>query len=587
MKPKRLKRRIRFTFVLLLLLTQVLLFWYLSPFFSPAENRRFEAFTDTLFRAEVSSSTINLHYILSDPSLAGIEDYPVTLGSVCLPDRTAHLSLCENRRKILSSFSKKKLNKANQITLDVLLFDLETEEMEGSCSILAEVLGPSLGVQSQLPILLSEYAFRTRQDVLDYLQLLREIPEYFDQIIAYEREKSRQGVFMNDKAAQGIIDQCTSFLLDPQNHYLQKLFEKNLSSCGLFSEEEQKVCLDTHQKLIQNCVLPSYQALIEALTDLMGTGTNEGGLAHYPGGKAYYRYLVRALTGCDDSPAELLLRLKEQLSCDCHQITELLSAEPSLALLLDQTSLAFSTPEEMLLDLQEAITEDFPALEGIDYEVKYVDESLEKYLSPAFYLTPPVDTQSPNTIYINRSSNMSQLELYTTLAHEGFPGHLYQSVSFSRTDAPLIRHLYTPSGYAEGWATYVESYAYGYAGRNLSDDLQSAFSIQWLNRSIHLCLYSILDIAIHDQGWLFEDAVTFLGSFGVTDTDTIAKIYQYIVETPGNYLKYYVGYLNFMSLKEEAEELQKDKFSTMEFHRDLMEIGAAPFPVVRSYLFLR
>lgn len=586
MKPKRLKRRAFFTLTLLLMLTAFLLFWYLSPFFSPGENRRFEAFIDTLFRAEVSSSTINLHYTLADPAPAGIGEIPATLGTISLPERTAHLAACENRRQILSSFSPDKLTKANRITLDTLLFDLETEEMPGAVSILSEVLSPSLGVQAQLPVLLSEYAFRTRKDVLDYLQLLREMPSYFQQIIALEREKSRQGVFMNDQAAAGVIDQCTSFLTDPEDHYLQQLFQKNLSACGLFDEEEQQACLAIHQKLIASCVLPSYQALIEALTDLMGTGTNDGGLARCEGGKEYYAYLVRSYTGCEETPEELLLRLKEQLFSDCSRISEMLSSEPSLALLLNQTSLSFSSPEEMLQDLSQAMAQDFPLLSDTEYEVKYVDETLENYLAPAFYLTPPVDTQSPNSIYINRSSAMSGLELYTTLAHEGFPGHLYQCVSFSRTDAPLIRHLYAPAGYVEGWATYVESYAYRYAGRNLSDDLQAAFSLQWLNRSVHLCLYSILDIAIHNEGWLLEDAASFLGNFGITDLTTIAKIYQYIVETPANYLKYYVGYLNFMSLKSEAEAFFNADFSLIQFHEDLMEIGAAPFPVVRKYLLI-
>ena len=68
---------------------------------------------------------------------------------------------------------------------------------------------------------------------------------------------------------------------------------------------------------------------------------------------------------------------------------------------------------------------------------------MEEFLSPAFYLTPPADTNAPNSIYINNSADMSSLELYTTLAHEGFPGHLYQTVCFSLTDAPYIRHLYT------------------------------------------------------------------------------------------------------------------------------------------------
>ena len=95
---------------------------------------------------------------------------------------------------------------------------------------------------------------------------------------------------------------------------------------------------------------------------------------------------------------------------------------------------------------------------------------------------------------------MTGIELYSTLAHEGFPGHLYQTVSFSRSDPLLIRHLYAPSGYVEGWATYVESYACRYAARNLDANTQALCRLWYLNRSVHLTLCSLLDLGIHSQG---------------------------------------------------------------------------------------
>ncbi len=131
-----------------------------------------------------------------------------------------------------------------------------------------------------------------------------------------------------------------------------------------------------------------------------------------------------------------------------------------------------------------------------------MDDSLKDFLSPAFYLTPPADVNSPNSIYLNPADEMTGIDLYSTLAHEGFPGHLYQTVSFSRSDPLLIRHLYAPSGYVEGWATYVESYACRYAARNLDANTQALCRLWYLNRSVHLTLCSLLDLGIHSQGWL-------------------------------------------------------------------------------------
>ena len=132
--------------------------------------------------------------------------------------------------------------------------------MPGSTSLLAEPLGPSLGIQAQLPILLAEYPFRTQQDIADYLHLLQDLPRYFSDLIALEQEKSRQGVFQNDLAVDGIIRQCSAFLADadtPESHLLHTVFQNKLQASSLFSEAERNLCLQTHEKLLISCVFPA------------------------------------------------------------------------------------------------------------------------------------------------------------------------------------------------------------------------------------------------------------------------------------------------------------------------------------------
>ncbi|MBM6668087.1 DUF885 family protein [Lacrimispora saccharolytica] len=130
----------------------------------------------------------------------------------------------------------------------------------------------------------------------------------------------------------------------------------------------------------------------------------------------------------------------------------------------------------------------------------------------------------------------------------------------------------------------MESYAYSYAVRNNPEQADAA-RLMWLNRSINLCLYSLMDIGIHYHGWNQAQTEHFLSAFGVTDTALADEIFQYIVETPANYLKYYLGYLNFEDLKQEMQQIQQEDFSLKDFHKQLLEIGPAPFPVVRKYLF--
>ena len=584
--------RIRHPFLFFLLpfcgLLFALLFWYFSPFFSPGENRRFSAYVQERFRAEVSSSALTLHYTLADPASLGILPGTASFGTVSLPDRRAYDATLQKTELQLTSFHRNRLSTENRITLDLLLYELACEQMPGSTSPLAEPLGPSLGIQAQLPVLLAEYPFRTQQDVADYLHLLQDLPRYFSELITLEQEKSQLGVFQNDLAVDGIIRQCNAFLADadaPETHLLHTVFRNKLLSSALFSGEEEDLCLRTHQKLLSSCVFPAYRSLSDALLSLRGRGTgNAGGLARQEGGLSYYQYLLRSRVGVDATPEELTLLLTQLLADQCAKMQTILDENPTLSLSEQTLVLPFSTPEEMLLDLQSAISADFPVLSDVSYEVKTVDDSLKDFLSPAFYLTPPADLNTPNSIYLNPADEMADIELYSTLAHEGFPGHLYQTVSFSRSDPLLIRHLYAPSGYIEGWATYVESYACRYAARNLDFRTQALCRLWYLNRSVHLTLCSLLDLGIHSQGWLPSDASSFLAQFGITDASAVASLYQYILETPANYLKYCVGSLSFSQLLSETKEREGDTFSLKEFHEKLLRLGPLPFPLVEKYL---
>ncbi len=581
----KIKKRILWSLLFLSIPLAVYLLLWLTPAGGIFENSRFEAYIDERFRQEAGSSAINLHYTLADPSLAGIGEHEVSFGTVRLPDLQEQERLLEEERDALSRFDRDALNTQNRIMLDILKEHLENQELLASCCALQEMLGPSLGTQAQLPVLLAEYTFRTAQDITDYLKLLSDLPRYFQEILAFEQEKSNLGVFMNDTCVDGIVRQCTSFINDSSPHYLQTVFEEKLADFEGLSGTERNACVDAHSKLMETCVLPAYQQLSDGLLALRGSGTNQNGLAGYEHGTDYYLYLLRSQVGTGASPEEIEQRLYQQLNADTKEVSQIASADPSLLLSVSAPELNFSSPETMLEDLSAAIAGDFPGLDQVEWEIKYVDEALEEFLSPAFYLTPPVDTNAPNSIYINNSAQMDSLELYTTLAHEGFPGHLYQTVSFSLTGAPYLRHLYTPGGYIEGWATYVESYAYDYAVRSNPAQANAA-RLMWLNRSINLCLYSLMDIGIHYHGWNQAQTQHFLSAFGISDAALAGEIFQYIVETPANYLKYYVGYLNFEDLKKELQEKEQEEFSLKDFHEKLLDIGPAPFSIVRDYLLM-
>ena len=553
-----------------------------------SENSRFETFTEKLFESEVSSNTLTLHYTLADPDKKGIKKPEITLGTALSdPDKTA--SLCREYENELKSFAYSKLSHENQLTCDVLLLYFHTRAVLEKNSILDEPLSPSLGVQAQLPVLLAEYTFYTKDDISDYLKLLGTINSYFQSILELEKQKSSAGLFMSDTTLDRILKQCRSFIADPDSNYMDDIFTQKLktfSNPTLSSKDQQKLCT-YHHKLICEKVIPAYQKLIFGLEALRGTGKSSRGLAFFDGGREYYLYLLRSQTGTYVPVKRIEQRLSDQLLSDCRQIRSLLQSDPDLISGISRYSNELTlSPTQMLDTLPKLMAEDFPELDHVTYEIRSVHPSMKSFLSPAFYLTPPVDTQSPNVIYINDSGRTTSLELFGTLAHEGFPGHLYQTVSFARSHPSDIRYLVTSSGYIEGWATYVESYGYEYAATLMKNSAaaQNAVRLAWLNRSMNLCIYSLIDIGIHYRGWEEARVAAFLRAFGITNASTVSEIYQYIVETPGNYLKYYWGYLNFLDLKTASQKKLGDDFDLKEFHRKILRIGPVQFPVLEKYM---
>lgn len=548
----------------------------------------FQSFTQTMFQKEITASTLTLHYTLENPADYGITDYPVTFGN------TEEISLvlsaspsAQQYLQMLSEISYSDLSLQNQITYDVLLLALENEKKAEALALYQEPLGPTIGIQAQLPVLLSEYTFSDKADIEEYLSLIAQTDTYFASLLKFERARSAAGLFMSDKNADAILAQCRSFIGsgDAADNLLVTIFNEKLDALDFLSAGERAQFKAENQKAVAEHVIGAYELLIEGLETLKGTGQNENGLCYFPYGKAYYEYLMQSSVGSYLSVDAIEQRIRNQLSKDVLACRALLLEYPSAAS-GEHLEGILTDPEEILVQLQQKMSDDYPAAPQTSCSVKYVHKSLEDFLSPAFYLTPPIDNPTENVIYINRAGVSSPLELYTTLAHEGYPGHLYQNVSSGNYLNP-VRALFSFGGYTEGWATYVEMESYDYAlPDSASGAAKAEAEYRRLNRSVMLGLSSLLDICIHYRGYTREQTAAFLKSLGFTNPDSADAIFDAIIEAPANYLKYYLGYLSFLDLRSYCSQNWPEAFDLKDFHRQILQIGPAPFPVVEKYLKL-
>lgn len=537
------------------------------------ENERFTSFTEKLFCKEVAASQIRLHYTLKEPEAYGIDKADTAYGTI-QTDSTQIKTAAENIQQALYAFSYEKLNVKNKITYDLLKQYLRSLREEADYLYYEEPLNTVNGVQTQIPIVLSEYQFYDRTDVEAYLDVLSETRDYFQQIIAFEREKADNGLFLSDEMADQVLEQCNAFLAMGNGNYLYSTFVSRIGELQELSEKEKSDYIQQNARQMEEQVYPAYEDLIQAVKELKGKGTNEKGLCYFPEGRKYYEWYIQQSVGVTDTIQELEQLTRRQISEDITGMEEAVNEAKQAAAILED-----GKAERILEKLKKGIGTAFPEIPKTSLRIKYVPEEMQEHLSPAFYMIPAIDYTEENVIYVNQIQMRDDLALFTTLAHEGYPGHLYQTIFFESTNPDPVRSILNFGGYVEGWATYAEMCSY-----YLMPLSKTQAAILQKNSSVILALYALADMGIHYEGWSRMDTVEFYARYGIKDAKTIDKIYNLILGSPGNYLKYYIGYIKFLELKKEW--IKSGNQSQKEFHKAVLSVGPAPFEIVGKYFSL-
>ena len=605
MKHSLSSRQCTLVLILFTALSILTLHWYGRMH----QDSKFSAFAQAFFLDEVQANPIHFHYTIDNPAAYGVDESSLTLPVYQPGDAANEMYALSLARKNLSAIDPDALNNENRRLYELLDSYLAAAASTASYPYFSEPLSPSSGVPSELPILFSEYRLDDKADIENYLSILTQSPSYFEGLLIYEQEKADAGLFMSDLTADRVIRQCTDLLdassIEKGTHFLEITFKNRLQQLTekeILTAGEVDSYVSEHNRVLTTVVVPAYDHLADGLTVLKGSGKPTCGLAGQENGRDYYRALVRLRTGSYRDIDEIKRLLARDLRFNYESLVALLSANPALKEMIAKSPslLPEMTPEEILADLQSEIGEEFPPIPAgrnsapIRSTIKYVDASLEAYSAPAFYMMPPIDNICNNLICLNAKDTEDDLSLFTTLAHEGYPGHLYQTVYSKRYQEqenilPLGNVLYY-GGFVEGWAMYVElgsfDRAIELAGKS-HPEAAAYYQVCRLDRQFRLGLYSLLDIAIHYDNASFEDVQKLCYCLGLTDSASLAALYQYIAEEPCNYLKYYLGYLEILELKKQAAVLWSepnqttavfhDKEFLYRFHSFLLQNGPADY----------
>lgn len=547
-----------------------------------SSSKEFKKLTDKMFTEYLSGNTVNMHSMVLYPKDFGIDNYQVTLGDFSIEGfQNTNNELCRSLQEI-NSIDYDSLSKSEKLTYKIIKTKLADSLQYCDYYMLDEYLSAGDGQQQLLPVYLAEYSFNSEKDIEDYLEILKMSDEFFSGLLEFEKLKAKNGTFMNEFQADNVINQCTEFVKDKENHYLINTFNERINKMDTLSDKSKNSYIQLNKKYLEQYFFPCYENIASTMAVLKKDSKNPGGLCNYENGKSYYEGLVRTKTGSTKTVSEIQAMLENALATDTIRIHEIYSSNPDIEKHLKEYSVKYKDIKSTIKNLHKDICAHFPepAVKSNDVQIRSVPKTMEKYEAPAYYLSPPIDCVTKNSIYINGSNygDKSIKELIPVLAHEGFPGHLYQTTYFRNTKPDNIRLVQSFPGYAEGWATYAELYSYYITG--LEDDA-AEYNARYT--SLALELYSLIDIYVNYNGWTLNKLMEFGKSWGF-DNDAAISIYHAVIESPCNYLQYSVGYLEILNLKETAMNSLGDSFSIKEFHKFLLETGPAQFEIIAGQM---
>lgn len=550
-----------------------------------SDAERFDEYVDDIFQQMLTGDTLSLNFLLAHPETYGIETESVSFGSV-LPDAaleesdmTWEESVDAQIEMLEFLFDYEKLTTQQQLLYDQLVYYLEASRNYDGLEYYEEYCVGSGSVVTNLPLMLAEFNFRTEADIKTYLALLDTYDTYFSEIVQYEQEKSKLGLFLSDASLDGFQENCKSFLESGEENVLLRSFEDRINAFAGVGETAKADYIAQNKKLVETIVMPAYETLSAEMEKLRGTGKNAGGICNLPNGKQYYEYLAARTVGSDKTIEEMYTALSTAMTAYQTEMVALLTEYPDLEQQIADFSIGTTDPEEILEGLKEATKEDYPALAEVPYTVKAIPSYLSNTNVAGFYIMSPFDERKQQTIYMNDSRIFSEEEVFTTLAHEGYPGHLYQTLYFLNTNPEPLQYALGVTGYQEGWTSYVEMESYTYCG---IEDENLVLALQ-LNNAYELLFYAYLDIAVNYKGMDFQSFYQFLQPMGIEE-DSARMAYQAYVEDPGVYLPYAIGFLEFQELRETAEETLGEQFELKAFHETVLELGAVPFPLLKEHV---
>lgn len=550
-----------------------------TPEPTPSPSEVFAAFDRAVFIDYATSDGYSLHETIKDPSAFGIDAaaIPMTWGDFSEEASHRDVAECKAYLEQLRAIDRGQLTDAEQLSYDVLERYFEWNIVGDAYEYYYEPLTQYTGLQVNLPLALWLFNIETEADVRAYLDLAADTPRYFEQVLAYEQKRSENGRFMTKTALDAILADLDQIIGAGKKLFLIPEFEKSLAGVEGLTDEQRAAYLEEGKTLLTGAFLDAFKLLKEGLLALQDTCREAEGMAALgEEARAYFTLTMQQEASAEITPEDALALLESEFNY-LVLTYRLLSMDPEAA---EDPSIPLTSGDAMadLVDLEARCASLLPKLPEHSIETRQVPRELEALMSPAAYAIPPVDDWQENTVILNPSADQSYL--FMTLAHEGYPGHLYQHVYQRNVEGlGLVQQALPFGGYVEGWAQYAEEIAIMAQTRYN----RTTTMMQFCNdMALNALLLAITSIKVNYEGLNWDGLQEYLSMFGFGDAEIVDIFYDSAVNMPFYAFSYGIGYAQLADMMLRLSADLGEAYIQRDVLTRYLDYGPAYFDLLRE-----
>jgi len=197
-----------------------------------------------------------------------------------------------------------------------------------------------------------------------------------------------------------------------------------------------------------------------------------------------------------------------------------------------------------------------------------------------FYAVSPIPKQWTRAQTDSFLREYNSRSIHNLTIHEAMPGH-YLQLAHSNKYPSTLRKVLSSGPFIEGWAVYTER-VMSDAGYLNGDPLMKLIQLKWYLRTI---VNAMLDQAVHVDGISREAAMKLMTESGFQEEREAAGKWTRAQLTSAQLPVYFVGALEHIALRAEAEQKLGASFNLKEYHDKVLSFGSPPVRFARELMF--